>query len=115
MKAFIWLAIVALAIAAFFGTHAAGNVFKKERAVNSGLERATEDLADLNERKEALENTLQGLDAERGIEEEIRKRFPLMKPGEEVIVLLDAKNPSGGAEEPSRRGFWQSILDLFSR
>lgn len=114
MKIVLWALIAAVALIAFFGSLAAWQVFQKERAVKSELDRVTENLADLTERKDALETTLHELEDERGIEEEVRKKFPLVKPGEEVIVLLDAKDPSVDKTAPSRKSIWQSFLDWFS-
>lgn len=43
---------------------------------------------ELQERKKILEERVEYLSGERGIEEEIRKHFNVAKPGEKVIVLV---------------------------
>ena len=115
MKIVLWTVMGILIILAFLGAIAAWDVFKKERMVKQELELVSEHLVDLEERKDALEGTLGALDSERGIEYEIRKRFPLGKQGEEVIVLLDASNAELTQTASSSNGVWQSFLDWFSR
>ena len=115
MKIVLWLLIVGLAFFAFLGALAAWEVFQKERKVMAELNRVVESKQDLEERKAALEETLNALGTNRGIEEEVRKKFPLAKPGEEVIVLLDAKDGSVDTSSSSRQSIWQSFWGLFSR
>lgn len=115
MKAVIWMGILVIVVTAFFGSLAAWEVFQKERLVRSERDRVEENLTNLEARKEALETTLEALDTERGLEEEVRKKFPLAKPGEEVIVLLDAKDPSVDSRTSSRNSIWQSFLGWFGR
>ncbi len=43
---------------------------------------------DLVKRKEAIEEKVKYLEGERGIEEELRKRFDVAKEGEKVVILL---------------------------
>lgn len=115
MKFVIWILIVAVAVTVFFVARAAWEVFRKERIVKGELDRVQENLAGLEARRAALETTLTELGTERGIEEEVRKKFPLAKPGEEVIVLLDAKDPSVDNSASSQKNIWQSFLGWFGR
>lgn len=60
-------------------------------------------------REEALKEKLDHLKTERGMEEEIRAKFQVAKPGEEIIVLLgEDQEPT---TTPQARSMWESILD----
>lgn len=48
----------------------------------------------LQERKEVLEERVEYLQGERGIEEEIRKNFDVAKEGEQVIILMGESEKS---------------------
>ncbi|HEY4518534.1 MAG TPA: hypothetical protein VJG48_02805 [Candidatus Paceibacterota bacterium] len=45
-------------------------------------------------RSQDLENEVSRLETERGLEEELRRNFPIVKPGEEVVVILGSKATS---------------------
>lgn len=47
------------------------------------------DVAALRGRKAALEERVEYLSHERGIEAEMRRNFDVAKPGEEVVIILD--------------------------
>lgn len=99
----------------------AGLLFLSARGLLSVYERysqarllrnaAEQRLSSLEERKLELEEALANLESERGFEEEVRKRFGVVLPGEKVIEIIDAPQ----AEEPSgeRRGILERIFDLF--
>jgi len=115
MRFVVWMVIIALSALVLFGAMAAWSVFQKERIVKNELNRTAEYLADLDERESALQATLSALETERGIESEVRQRFPLAKSGEEVIVLLDAKDSAVDSDASLRKSIWQSFWGLFTR
>ncbi len=53
-----------------------------------------DELHELEQRATVLESKVQYLRDERGIEEELRNRFDVVKEGEQVIILVD--EPQGG-------------------
>lgn len=114
MRFLIWVLIIGIAALTFFGALAAWQVFHKERIVKNELTRTTQNLADLEERQSALKTTLSALGTERGIESEVRKRFPLAKSGEETIILVDAKNEKDDANRKEKRSFWAILWDWFT-
>lgn len=54
----------------------------------------------LIERKEQLKDRVEYLNAERGIEEEIRTHFDVAKEGEKVIILMGESNKEPVVTEP---------------
>lgn len=62
--------------------------FQIERDMAGRAAQIEAELHELSERKEDLEERVQYLEGERGIEEEIRKNFDVAKEGEQVIILM---------------------------
>ncbi len=58
------------------------------------------ELEQLEARAQVLESKVNYLDNERGIEEELRNRFDVVKEGEQVVVLIDEKKEVGDKSEP---------------
>ena len=46
----------------------------------------------LEEKKKYLEGKVSSFDTERGLEEEIRKKFQVAKDGEEIVIIVDRQN-----------------------
>lgn len=61
---------------------------EREMAARRAVSEA--EVAALEERKAALEERVEYLSNERGIEAEMRRNFDVARPGEEVVIILDA-------------------------
>ncbi|MFT5849850.1 MAG: cell division protein FtsB [Patiriisocius sp.] len=59
-----------------------------EREMSDRREHSEAELDRLDDRKVQLENRVEYLEGERGIEEEIRKNFDVAREGEQVIILV---------------------------
>ena len=59
-----------------------------ERDMSNRRNSAESELEHLNERKVQIEDRVEYLEGDRGIEEEIRKNFDVAKEGEQVIILV---------------------------
>lgn len=91
-----------------------------EREMALKLSERVEELESLKMRASSLETDVDHLRNERGIEEELRSRFNVVKEGEQVVVIIDKDKvkseeskektaTSGGAKERSffeRLKFW---------
>lgn len=68
---------------------------------------AEQEAAALEARKEALEEQVQYLSSDRGIEAEMRRQFDVALPGEQVVVIVEEENdgpivqPLGGTTTSS--------------
>lgn len=78
---------------------------KEEKAVNHELQV-------LNEKRGRLEAEVGRLGTDQGVEEELRKRFGVSKPGEEMLVIINnGANGSSGDQVPESPGsFWRNFL-----
>jgi len=82
-------AIAVLIILAGFLSVAVYQRFSVEREMAARREAVEQERGDLLERKEELEERVEYLSGDRGIEEEIRKHFDVAKEGEKVIIIVD--------------------------
>ncbi len=85
---------------------------EKEGAASAEHKDQTQALQDLKDRKTELSQSLARLETDRGIEEEVRKRFPVARPGEEEILLVNPKDTAPTTTE--KKGFWATITSWFS-
>lgn len=113
IKGVLWVAALLLTAGAVFLAGATWEVYQKERGARAELDAALGKREQLGERKETLTADLTALKSERGMEAELRERFPVARAGEEVIVLVDAPEGEGGASEGSPSGFWARIKGWF--
>ena len=82
-------AIALLIILAGFLSVAVYQRFSVEREMAARRDAVEEQRNDLLERKQELEERVEYLSGDRGIEEEIRKHFDVAKEGEKVIIIVD--------------------------
>ncbi len=94
--------------------------FVIEREMAHKLEARVAELNLLKERAAVLGSKVEHMQNERGIEEEIRSRFDVVKDGEQVVVILDDE-PQGAqtsaeeseVENTEQSGFFESIRAWF--
>jgi len=66
----------------------------EKNQISATARRAAEaDLAELEARKQAMEQSIKAFQSEGGIEKAIRQKFQVVKPGEEMIVVVPEKPP----------------------
>ena len=90
--------------------------FSVERQMKEKRNVQEEELKALEERAAMLEERVEHMAGERGIEEELRNRFDVVKTGEQVVIIVDETTGSDvedskvSSEEEDEEG---SILDFF--
>ena len=109
-----WLLILGALLFVIVCSKAAWSALSKERKVQHDEVLATESFDELSKRQIALAASIKNLNSTRGIEEEIRKRFPVAKEGEEVISIVDRGLLSDGNSHAETQGFWKNIESWFS-
>jgi cell division protein FtsB len=88
------------------------NIYRKERDSRERVVQLEKEAADLRNRKDDLAADLERLKSDRGLEEEIRTKFPVAKEGERVIQIVEPRGEATSSE-PVRRGLWERIVDAF--
>lgn len=104
--AVLFVAIIILAKANY-------SIYKKEVLSNENYNIVKNDFDSLKERKVVLESEIKRLKTNEGVEEEIRSKFDVSKPGEIVVNVID--NSSSTLIENKNKGvnLWQKITNLF--
>ncbi len=113
MKGGLWVLIAFLAGLTLFLAIAVWEIRGKERIAAEEKENARHALQELIERRDTLEEGVAHFESARGIEEEIRKRYPAALPGEEVLVLVDAPEAEARQVATPPPGWWGIIRSWF--
>lgn len=83
------LSVVILLVIIFFLGRAAFGAYQKYNLARVALSAALAKVAELEARKEFIGSEIERFKNERGIEGELRRKFDVAKPGEEVIVIIE--------------------------
>lgn len=89
------------------------SMYKKER--DTGIKRMVqrEILNEMRERETTLQNEIDRLNTEKGIEEEIRSKFEVGKEGEKVIIVVNNPKEKSALKAGLKKSFWQKLFDWF--
>lgn len=104
--------VVLLVVFVFIGARAVWGVLAKERESARNTAEAASELKKLEDRHILLSSELKRLRTDEGIEEEIRSKYSVSKPGENLIVLVN-KNQSADAASTTPDGWWNRFKKLF--
>lgn len=96
-RAFLTLLLVAVT---FLFARGAIRMFGRYLEASAGSRSAEMTLGDLRERKASLERDTGHLSSERGLEEELRRRYGVAQPGESVIEIMSGE-PKAEEEKKS--------------
>ena len=88
-------------------------IFKKERLSNENYNIVKDDFDSLKNRKSILESEIQRMKTEEGIEEEIRSKFDVSKPGEVVVNIIDDNKSTTTNNKDGKVGFWSKVIGWF--
>lgn len=108
--------IIALCIPAVFLLSVTWNAYNKEREAYANMLTASAELDRLKEREATLSQEIERLSTQRGVEEELREKYEVGKPGERMIVLVDKAADKEPASPPIKsKGFfgrmWEKLRD----
>lgn len=103
---FLLLCILLVLIKAFFG------VYEKEKMSALKLSRQKAELEKALSRQKTLSDSVSYLKTDKGVEDEMRNKFRVVKDGEMVAVIIDDDSTTTTATSTQEKGFWSGILDL---
>jgi cell division protein FtsB len=106
--------VVGLLVLLVFMLQATWNVFKKQQDSAANVSEASRELKKLEDRQQLLETEIARLSTDAGIEEEIRSKFSVLKPGENLIVIVDEKG-SSTVEVQKQESWWGKFKNLFNK
>ncbi len=88
-------------------------VYNKHQISKSNLAKTTTNLNIVKEKEEYLKNEIERLESKRGIEEEIREKYGFVKPGEEIIVILNQQDDLD-QNDKTEINLWTKFLSWFN-
>lgn len=90
-------------------------LWQKERDTKKTVNDAKVELSSLIEKEASLSSRVASLKTERGVEEAIRGKFKVAKPGEGVVVVVNQKEDTNStiSDPGGFRGFLNQFLNLF--
>jgi cell division protein FtsB len=128
------ITIVVLFVVVVVLAKATWNVYTKEAESRTYLDTAQAQLDNISASKSALTAEVTSLQTPEGVEENIHNQFLVVKPGEQVAVIVDGNNgdnsvessttsPAGSAGSnvtssvtpgvTSSQSFWERLADFF--
>jgi cell division protein FtsB len=105
------IAVVIILIGFF--AKATWNVYQKEQDSSAQAARADMELKRLEERQTLLTGELQRLGTKEGLEEEIRSKYSVSKPGEQVVIIVDPAQSEKATTTPQNQSWWDKIKSWF--
>jgi cell division protein FtsB len=88
------------------------DIYIKNQLSQTDYNSVKKEYDDLTSRQAMLDSEIARLNTQAGIEEEIRGRFSVAKPGEEIITVVDDES-TGTPESSSDQSLWQKFTGLF--
>ena len=82
------------------------NIYERQRQSKALRNEAEMRLEKALKQKSSLEKETGKLESEEGIEEEIRTKFNVVKPGEHVVMIV---NPEATTSATTTQGFWARL------
>jgi len=108
------ITIVVIFIAIIFLAKAVYDIFEKQRMSAEDVAIVEKDYGSLKTRQSMLKSEIDKLNTSEGIEEEIRGKYSVAKPGETVVVIVDSTSSTSTSLESSSKSLWQKFVDLFN-
>lgn len=109
--------LLVLLVLLFVALNGAWNMYGKYASNSAELSRMRAEAADMRERREELTGKLRYLETDKGVEEEIRNKYNVVKEGEEVVVIVDDRASTSPESRSEKGGFfaniWSSITGIF--
>ena len=107
------ITLIALTIVAIFFVRGAWNVYQKESASQGYLDQAQDELTKVSATQAELSHSVAELQTQQGIEADIRHKFRVVKPGEQIAVIVDDNASGTASSTPQTGGFWAKITGFF--
>ncbi len=108
-------AIVALSVLTLILLKAVINIYGKESESRAMMKLSEQKLTELQDRNQKLTSEMNDLKTPAGLEEEIRTKLGVAKPGEEVLVLVSPDDASSTEATSTSwfSKFWFHVKSIF--
>jgi len=108
--------IILLGLILIFLVNTVWGIYNKAKVAHDNKELVLQNFNDLKEREEYLSLKIEKLKTERGIEEEVREKFGVVREGEEVVIVVDSDIENEKYKKQNifnPQGLWQKFLSIF--
>lgn len=102
---------VFLLVVLAFVFYSTAKIYFRNREAGYVNEMISKEVEGVGVKKRDLSATISRLESPEGEEEEIRKRFPVQKPGEKSVIIIEEENKLAPIEQ-SKGSFLQEILQF---
>lgn len=104
-----------IGVLAFF-VYSTAKIYLRSRAAKEANNLMEQEIESLEAKKAELEASIKRLQTEAGAEEAIRDKFPVQKPGEQMVIIVEEQNKnspptSTSSSLPSK--IWQFLKNMF--
>ncbi len=107
--------IILLCVIALFTYNMVG-LIKKERETSKNKTAVLNKIDELRKREVVLSKDINKLNTDHGVEESVRDKFQVVKPGEKMVVIVDENiKETTSSDENIDHSFWGYIKRLFKR
>lgn len=106
------LFLIVLLVFIFFLGRSTFDIYQKSKLSYNNYIKVKRDYDSIEARKAMLESEINRLATDSGIEEEIRSKFNVAKPGETVVIIID-KNSTSTDVDNIKKDFWSSLWEIF--
>ena len=107
------ITILALVIFSIFLVRAAFRAYQSERTSTIELQNLEQSKSELSTRETFIIKEIDRLQSSRGLEEELRNKYPVAKQGEHVVIIVEPKGGNGNSTSTSSGSFWSTIINFF--
>ncbi len=107
--------ILVLLVVLVFVARGAWKIHEKATIARAERDQAARALAEVDGREAELQASLAVRRTNQGIEDEIRQKFTVARPWEEVVVVVDESAKKGKNGEVAEMGFWVRFLGFFQK
>ncbi len=105
--------IFILFIAVIFLARSTYSIYQKAQLSSANYNETKKEYDSLKERQTMLNSEIASLKTDTGVEEEIRSKFSVAKPGETVVVVVDNTASSTTNDNGQNLSLWQRFLSIF--
>ena len=98
VAAFVWGCIVVV------------RIYAKYREAVVLRDQYRSDLSELKTKQAELDTKISGLSTDRGLEAEVRNRYRVVRPGEQLVIVVGATSSTTAQTAVSEGSWWQRFL-----
>jgi len=114
-KHFKWLNVLFLIVTlilVIFLARGVWRVYNQSRFTNSNYLLTKDRLTKLEDRQKQITDRLEKLSTDRGLEEEFRNNFSVVRPGEKMILIVDSIETATDTATTSEASLWGTLKAL---